>query len=122
MAKFILDCISSIYQVESESKEEIERILNPILNEIINNVNTEVHPCYTWGYHAWIEMQISHTYSQVLEFDVLGYKLKIMDFIHYDHYTRKIYIHYDILTLDEWFDRRKIILREENENKNRSCD
>jgi len=112
MTKFILDCSSSIYQVESKSKEEIEKILNPILNEIINKVKTDVPPSYCWGYHAWIEMQISHTYSRILEFDVLDYKLKIMDFIHYDHYTRKIYIHYDILTLDEWFDRHKIILKE----------
>lgn len=113
MAKFILDCSSSIYYVESESKEEIERLLNPILNEIINNVKTDVPPSYCWGYHAWIEMQIEHDYYRgILEFDIFGYRLKIMDFLHYDHYTRKIYIHYNIHTFDRWFDIHKIILKE----------
>lgn len=104
MNKFVIACSAyDEFCIEVESKEKIRELLNPVLEELMGKIKTEIPPSYTWGYHEWIKMQVSSC-----QFEILGYGLSMLDFICYNYDTRKLYTDYEIFTLDEWFDHRKM--------------
>jgi hypothetical protein len=113
MNKFIIECSNSIdgyityniYKIESESKEKIKEMLNPILEEFVNKI-IEMPPSWTWGIREWSKEMVP------TEFTISDNRFRTWDFLHFDYNTYKKHVHYEILTLDEWFEKRKIILED----------
>ena len=105
MNKYIILCPNNhIYKITAKSEQQIKNILDPILQQIIDE-----------GY--W-EKGDSTNFIHEWEFQINGIEFFASNFIYCDWYQSKVWFEYKIITINEWYIRDEVKLFEEDDENN----
>lgn len=104
MNRYIILCPNNqIYRITAKSERQIKKILDPILQQIIDE-----------GY--WKKGD-STDFDHEWEFRINDIEFFAPDFIYCDWYQSKVWFEYKISTLDEWYRKDEVeLLEDDDEN------